>query len=62
MEQAKGLLQSRTFWLAVLQAIGGAITIFATAYPGAGVLLLAKSLLDIYLRSTTTEPVSGLVG
>ncbi len=61
MDQAKGLLQSRTFWIAALQAAAGVIAVFATAYPAAGWLLIAKSVLDIYLRSTTTQPISGVL-
>ena len=55
----KSLLQSKTFWLAVIQALIGIVAVFATTYPSIGGLLVAKSVLDIVLRMvTTTEIVS----
>lgn len=52
------LLKSRTFWVAVIQAVIGAVAIFATAYPTIGGLLVAKSVLDIALRIVTNKPIS----
>ncbi len=60
MNNTKVWYQSRTFWLAVTQAIAGALTIFASAYPQLGYLLLAKSALDIYLRATTDTALTTL--
>lgn len=54
----KSIFQSRTFWLAVVQAAIGAVVVFGTQYPGIGELAIAKSALDILLRYLTTEPVS----
>ncbi len=52
----KSILQSRTFWLAVTQALIGIVAVFATTYPDIGTLLVLKSLLDVILRyETTTE-------
>jgi hypothetical protein len=53
----KTILQSKTFWLAALQATAGAITIFATEYSEIGWLALVKSVVDVYLRSVTSQPV-----
>jgi len=53
----KSLFHSRTFWVAVLQAVAGTIAVFATSYPEVGALLVAKSLLDVYLRIVTTTQV-----
>jgi hypothetical protein len=54
----KSLFSSKTFWLAVVQAILGIVVIFSTTYPDVGWLLTAKSVLDIVLRFTTTTPVT----
>lgn len=54
----KSLFSSKTFWLATIQAVAGAIAIFATQYPAIGGLLFAKSIVDIVLRLLTTEPVT----
>ncbi len=56
----KSIFSSRTFWLAVAQAITGAVVIFSTQYPDVGGLIIAKSALDIVLRFLTTQP-AGLV-
>lgn len=53
------LIQSRTFWLAAIQAVLGGVVIFIAAYPAVGWLLIAKSALDIILRIYTNEPVTG---
>lgn len=62
METAvKGLLQSKTFWLAALQAIAYVLVVFSTSYPEVGWLLTAKSAVDIALRYFTTTPLSGVM-
>lgn len=53
----KSLFSTKTFWLAVAQALAGVVVVFATAYPGVGGLLVAKSAVDIFLRAITTQPV-----
>lgn len=54
----KSIFVSKTFWVAFIQIVIGGLIIFATDYPDwAGSLLLAKSLLDIVLRTLTTAPV-----
>lgn len=57
----KTLLESRTFWLAVVQAVSGVVVVFSTAYPAVGGLLFAKSLLDIFLRAVTTATIESVV-
>ena len=54
----KSLFASKTFWIAVLQSIIGIITVFATAYPAVGFLVVAKSVLDIIIRIYTTQAIS----
>lgn len=54
----KSIFQSRTFWLAVLQAIVGILVVFMSAYPEVGQLLVAKSVIDVILRVVTTTRIS----
>jgi hypothetical protein len=64
MEQTKALIESKTFWLAVLQAVIGAIAVFQAAYPdlnAVGWLVIAKSVLDAFLRAGSSAPISGIV-
>lgn len=53
----KSLLKSKTFWIAVLQAVAGIAVVFSTAYPQIGGLILAKSILDVILRVVTTTTI-----
>jgi len=50
--------KSKTFWIAGIQASLGVVAVFSAAYPDVGWLMIIKSILDIYIRSTTTKPVS----
>lgn len=54
----KSLFSSKTFWLAVVQALVGVVVVFTTAYPGVGALVIGKSILDVILRVLTDQPVS----
>jgi hypothetical protein len=54
----KSIFQSKTFRIACLQALVAVLIVFTSAYPNIGWLLLAKSALDIYLRSVTVGGVS----
>ena len=56
----KSLLQSKTFWLATVQALIGMAVVFSTAYPSVGFLVLAKSALDIVLRVMTSTTIAAL--
>ncbi len=61
--EGKKLRFSKTFWLAVAQAVVGLLIIFFTDNPaldGAGFLAIAKSAVDIFVRRNTSEPVRGL--
>lgn len=55
---AKSIFASKTFWLAVLQAIVGAVVVFHGVYPMIGWLVLAKSVLDVIVRYFTTVPIA----
>ncbi len=54
----KSLLQSKTFWVATVQALVGVVTVFTTAYPTVGLLIIAKSLLDIVIRLLTSRSIN----
>lgn len=58
MIQAKSLFQSKTFWVAVIQAVIAVIVVFSTNYPSIGWFLAAKSILDVVLRLATTQPIA----
>ena len=53
----KSLLQSKTFWVAVLQALAGIVAVFYSSYPAVGELLVAKSALDVILRVVTSTAI-----
>lgn len=56
----KSLFASKTFWLAVLQALLGVFVVFGTAYPMIGWLAIGKSVVDMALRYITTTPIASL--
>jgi uncharacterized membrane protein len=58
MYPTKTLFSSKTFWLAIIQALIAAIAIFQGSYPGIGQLLILKSMLDIALRFITTSAIA----
>lgn len=63
-EHTKALIESKTFWIAVAQAILGVIAVFQSAYPelqGVGAIAILKSLLDVFLRAGTDVKVSGVL-
>jgi hypothetical protein len=53
----KSILKSRVFWLAIIQAAIGVLTVYSSAYPDVGTLLVLKSVLDIVLRYGTTTSI-----
>lgn len=62
--QVKPLIYSKQFWIAVAQALLGALAAFSSAYPGlqdVGLLAIAKSMLDIFLRMESTSLISGII-
>ncbi len=61
MEKTKALVTSKTFILAVIQALIAMIVVFDTQYPGVGALIMAKSVLDIVLRMMTTSAIGSLI-
>ena len=54
---SKTFFQSKTMWLAILQAAVAVVVVFESYYPGVGVLLLLKSALDVIVRFYTTQPI-----
>lgn len=49
--------QSKTIWIAILQAIAGIFVAFSLEYPTAGWLLTAKSIVDILIRISTDKEI-----
>lgn len=56
----KTLLQSKTFWLAVAQAVGGVLVVAFTQLDMMGAVLVTKSVVDIILRIYTDQPVGSI--
>lgn len=57
----KSLLQSRTFWVAVVQGVLGVLVVVFAHFGLAGALLITKSLIDIVLRLDTDTPIGGTI-
>jgi hypothetical protein len=60
VSKTKKLLQSKTFYVAVIQAIIGIVVVFTSTYPelqAVGGVAVAKSILDILLRTLTSMPI-----
>lgn len=53
----KKLTQSRTFWLAVIQAVASVVVVALTELDMVGYVGIVKSLLDIYIRMDTSKPI-----
>ena len=53
----KSILTSKVFWVAVTQGIIGIMVAVDSVYPGIGWVVVAKSVLDIWLRFVTTTSV-----
>jgi len=57
----KSLLSSKTFWVAVIQAVVGGLVILFTEVPDlVGYVAIVKSIGDILLRIVTTEPIRSI--
>ena len=56
----KSIFASKVFWVAIVQAILGAVLTFdgSTTTPYLGVALILKSILDVVLRFMSTETVT----
>ena len=57
MANFKKITQSRTFWLAVVQAITGIATVVFTELDMVGTVAVLKSITDIVLRLDTDTAV-----
>ena len=60
MEYGKALLQSKTFWIAVIQAVAGIVVVALTELDLVGYIATFKSVVDIVLRLATSDPVTKL--
>lgn len=56
----KTLLQSRTFLIALLQAVAGVAIIATTELGYVGVAVIIKSIVDILLRLDTTTEITSI--
>jgi hypothetical protein len=56
--QAKPFWQSKTLWLAIIQAVVGVFAVVSTSYPTLGWIVVAKSILDVILREVTNQPIA----
>ena len=53
----KSLFSSKTFWLAVVQAVAGVVVVALTELDMVGYVAVFKSFVDVVLRLITTEAV-----
>jgi len=53
----KTFFQSKTIWLALVQAVAGGLVIFFTQMDLVGYAVIAKSVGDIVLRSVTESKI-----
>jgi len=56
--KTKSFVYSKVFWLAFIQGLVGMVVIFQTTYPEIGGLLIAKTVLDIILRTITETKIT----
>lgn len=60
----KPLIQSKTFWFAILQAVIGLWTAAVTVNPSiaqAGLGMVIAAIIQMFLRYNTTTPIGGIV-
>ena len=54
----KSIYTSKTFWLAIIQAVVGGAVIFLTEMDLVGYVAIVKSVGDVLLRLITKDPVA----
>ena len=57
----KTLLNSKTFWIAVIQAVAGVAVIALTELDLIGYVGIFKSFVDIVIRTMTTEEIYSIM-
>lgn len=53
----KSIFYSKTFWVAVVQAVIGVWAVLESSMPNVGWVVVGKSILDIVLRLISTTSV-----
>ena len=53
----KSLFESKTFWVAVIQAVAGVVVVALTQLDLVGYVAVFKSFVDIILRLITTDTI-----
>ncbi len=54
----KSIFESKVFWVAVIQAVGGVVVVALTEVDAIGYIAIVKSVVDILLRLVTTKTIS----
>jgi hypothetical protein len=57
----KALLDSRTFWVALVQAVASVALVVLTELDMVGYVGIVKSMLDISLRLITSEEINRII-
>jgi len=58
MDKGKKLLQSKTVWVAIIQAVVGIAIAVLTDLDLVGYIAIIKSFADVVLRYVTKEPIA----
>jgi hypothetical protein len=59
METTKPWYASLTLWIAVAQGVAGILAVLLMQHPEIGMLVVAKSIVDIFIRLSTSQPIAG---
>ena len=57
MSEGKQWYKSKTIIIAIITGISGIVVAFESTYPGIGLIIIVKAVLDIALRYVTTNPI-----
>lgn len=57
----KSLIESKTFWVAVIQAVAGIVVVALTELDLVGYVAVFKSAVDVVLRLVTSDGIEKVI-